>query len=54
MSEEAYKLDELGGGKQLCFGMMWDNGVVKPHPPLQRAMRMFKEALQSAGHLVVD
>ncbi|TFL04643.1 amidase signature domain-containing protein [Pterulicium gracile] len=51
MSEEAYKLDELGGGKQLCFGMMWDNGVVKPHPPLQRAMRMFKEALQSAGHL---
>ena len=52
-SEGAYELDEHGGGKQLCFGMMWDNGVVKPHPPLQRAMRMFKEALEAAGHLVV-
>ncbi|KAF5369049.1 hypothetical protein D9758_002948 [Tetrapyrgos nigripes] len=53
-SEKEYKLEYHGGGKQLCFGIMWDNGVVKPHPPLQRAMAMTKSALEAAGHKVVD
>lgn len=50
-SEAEYDLSEHGGmdGK-LCFSIMWDNGIVKPHPPLQRAMRMTKDALEAAGH----
>ncbi|KAF9528397.1 general amidase [Crepidotus variabilis] len=54
-SEEEWDLSEHGGvGSQLCFAIMWDNGVVKPHPPLIRAMTMVKKALEHAGHRVVD
>ena len=50
-SEEEYNLADHGRrGAQLCFAMMWDNGVVKPLPPLQRAMSITKEALEKAGH----
>ncbi|KAG5641538.1 hypothetical protein DXG03_004797 [Asterophora parasitica] len=53
-SEREYALEEHGGGQNLCFAIMWDNGVVKPHPPLRRAMEMTKEALEAAGHNVID
>ncbi|KAG6877002.1 hypothetical protein C0993_011110 [Termitomyces sp. T159_Od127] len=49
-SQSEYSLQNHGGGKGLCFAIMWDNGVVRPHPPLQRAMEMTKAALESAGH----
>lgn len=49
-SETEYKLKYHGGGRSLCFGILWDNGVVRPHPPLQRAMEMTKAALEAAGH----
>lgn len=49
-SEPEYNLQNHGGGKGLCFAIMWDNGVVRPHPPLQRAMDMTKDALELAGH----
>lgn len=51
--EDAWDLNEHGGvghGTKLCFAIMWDNGVVKPHPPLIRAMQMTKEALEYVGH----
>jgi len=38
----------------LCFAILWDNQVVRPHPPLQRAMAMTKAALEAAGHKVID
>ncbi|KAG6888339.1 hypothetical protein C0995_009086 [Termitomyces sp. Mi166 len=53
-SESEYRLENHGGGKGLCFAMMWDNGVVRPHPPLQRAMEITKTALEAAGHKVID
>ncbi|KAJ7644233.1 general amidase [Roridomyces roridus] len=53
-SESEYRLDRHGGGENLCFAIMWDNGVVKPHPPLRRAMEMTKKALEAAGHKVID
>ena len=34
----------------MCFAVMWDNGVVRPHPPLVRAMEIAKRALEAAGH----
>ncbi|KAF4583552.1 hypothetical protein EYR38_002304 [Pleurotus pulmonarius] len=54
-SEEEYQLSEHGGrGANLCFAIMWDNGVVKPHPPLIRAMQMTRDALEAAGHKVIE
>ncbi|KIK68785.1 hypothetical protein GYMLUDRAFT_1009097 [Collybiopsis luxurians FD-317 M1] len=53
-SDKEYELAYHGRGKRLCFGMMWDNGVVKPHPPLLRAMQITKRALEAAGHIVLD
>ncbi|OBZ80049.1 Acetamidase [Grifola frondosa] len=52
--EGAYALSEHGGGKQLCFAIMWNDGVVVPHPPVTRALEMTKNALLPAGHRVVD
>ena len=45
-----YELEGHGGGKQLCFAIMWDDGMVKPHPPLLRALQMTKDVLIAAGH----
>ncbi|KAI0051681.1 general amidase [Auriscalpium vulgare] len=53
-SEEEYSLVDHGGGKKLCFAILWDNGIVKPHPPVKRALEMTKAALLKAGHEVVD
>ncbi|KAI0735818.1 general amidase [Earliella scabrosa] len=54
-SEREYALGDHGGrGGRMCFAVMWDNGVVKPHPPLVRAMAIAKRALEAAGHEVID
>ncbi|KAJ3880439.1 general amidase [Lentinula edodes] len=53
-SDKEYGLVYHGGGERLCFGIMWDNGVVRPHPPLRRAMLITKRALEAAGHIVLD
>ncbi|KZT24712.1 general amidase [Neolentinus lepideus HHB14362 ss-1] len=53
-SEKEYQLSEHGEGSKLCFAVMWDNGLLKPHPPLWRAMRLCKKALEAAGHTVID
>ncbi|KAK3349053.1 amidase signature domain-containing protein [Lasiosphaeria hispida] len=36
------------------FGFMANDGVVTPHPPVQRALKMVKLALQVAGYDVID
>ncbi|KZT68822.1 amidase [Daedalea quercina L-15889] len=51
---DEYALAEHGGGGRMCFAIMWDNGVVKPHPPVRRAMELTKKALEAAGHTVID
>ncbi|EPQ60789.1 amidase [Gloeophyllum trabeum ATCC 11539] len=51
---EGYALSEHVGGKRLCFGIMWDDGTLKPHPPVLRALRQVKGALEAAGHSVID
>lgn len=48
--DEAYALSEHGRGKQLCFAIMWNDGLVVPHPPVIRALEMTKAALLAAGH----
>ncbi|KAG1747918.1 general amidase [Suillus paluster] len=44
--EDEYNLADHGYGKDLCFGIMWDDGV--------RSLEITKAALQKAGHKVVD
>ena len=36
----------------LCFARMDSDGVVSPHPPIARGMRIVVEALEKAGHRV--
>lgn len=49
-NEDEYRLVEHGGGKKLTFGILWNDGVTVPHPPIIRALEMTKEALTAAGH----
>lgn len=49
-NEDEYKLAEHGSGKPLCFAIMWDDGVVVPHPPIIRGLETVKKALLAAGH----
>ncbi|RDL29709.1 Uncharacterized protein BP5553_10689 [Venustampulla echinocandica] len=35
-------------------GVLWDDGIVHPHPPMQRAMRSAVEKLRAAGIRTVD
>ncbi|KAJ6503296.1 general amidase [Mycena vitilis] len=53
-SDEEYNLIDHGNGKKLCFAIMWDNGVVAPHPPVKRGLEITKKALLAAGHQVID
>lgn len=39
---------------RLKIGAMWSDGVVKPHPPVIRAMQMVVDALTTAGVMIVD
>jgi amidase len=53
--EEEYRLSDHGGeGGKLCFAIMWDDGIIHPHPPIMRALGIAKKALMMAGHKVVD
>ena len=47
---DAYALSEHGGGKGLCFAIMWDDGYVVPHPPIIRGLEIAKKALLAVGH----
>jgi amidase len=53
-NEDEYRLTEHGGGKKLTFGILWNDGLVVPQPPVIRALEMTKEAVIAAGHDVVD
>ena len=38
----------------LTVGVMWDDGIVRPHPPVLRALRAAADKLRQAGARVVD
>lgn len=40
-------------GRKLCVGVMMHDGVVVPHPPMLRALRMAKEKLLAAPNVEV-
>jgi amidase len=41
-------------GIPLTFGILKDDGVVKPHPPIARAIDMVINAIKRAGHHVIE
>lgn len=48
--EEEYNLCDHGGGKQMCFAIMWSDGETQLHPPIVRGLEMTRKALLAAGH----
>lgn len=49
-------LAETGKGlpEKLVFGVLADDGVVAPHPPIRQAIEKAKQALIAAGHEVIE
>ncbi|KAH9929662.1 amidase [Fomitopsis serialis] len=46
--------DGEGLPEHLSIAVLWDDGVVEPHPPILDALKRTKEALVAAGHKVVS
>lgn len=44
----------VGIPQKLSIAILWDDGVVLPHPPITDALRKTREALIAAGHEVID
>ncbi|ODQ59226.1 hypothetical protein WICANDRAFT_63720 [Wickerhamomyces anomalus NRRL Y-366-8] len=40
--------------EKLTFGIIKNNGMITPHPPVARAMELIKSKLESLGHEVVE
>jgi len=38
---------------KLCIAILWDDGVVLPHPPILGALKQTRDALVRAGHEVI-
>ena len=49
-NEDKYQLKDRNYGKKLCFAILWNDGLVVPHPPIRRAMEIVKKALAAKGH----
>lgn len=49
--EEAYS-DTLA--RPLVVGVLPDDGVVRPHPPMRRVLQSTVDLLRSAGHHIVE
>lgn len=49
---------EVAEGKglpeRLSIAILYDDGVVAPHPPISSALHRYKEALIAAGHDVIE
>ncbi|KAG8629563.1 hypothetical protein KVT40_003428 [Elsinoe batatas] len=45
---------EVEGVERLRIGVMWDDGLIVPTPPVKRALRETVEKLKKAGHEIVD
>ncbi|GAA5912132.1 hypothetical protein JCM6882_003063 [Rhodosporidiobolus microsporus] len=52
--EELARAEGEKGREKKCFAVMWTDGLVRPHPPIERGMRECVDKLKAAGHEVVD
>ncbi|KAH7910975.1 amidase signature domain-containing protein [Hygrophoropsis aurantiaca] len=44
---------DIPADKPLKWGVLWDDGIVRPSPACERALRMVTSALEQAGHTVI-
>ncbi len=51
-SEEQTEIRERAKTSGLCFGVMKWDGLVMPHPPIQRVIEEMVEKLKKQGHEV--
>ena len=51
--QEKQMLDIIDN-RELAFGIMKHDGVIQPHPPVQRAMDMAAKTLKKLGHHVIE
>lgn len=47
-------VEGAGIPEKLCIAVLWDDGVVAPHPPILDSLKRTKDALLAAGHEVID
>ena len=47
-------VDDAGIPGRLSIAVLWDDGVVAPHPPILDALQRTRAALTAAGHDVID
>lgn len=47
-------LDGVDQSDKLSVAILWDDGVVAPHPPITEALRRTEKALRAAGHDVIS
>jgi amidase len=40
--------------EKLCFGLLVDDGVVRPLPPVLKALERTRRAIEAAGHTVIE
>ena len=53
--QAVHDLVKAASGKgQLAFGLMMSDGVANPNPPVRRAVQMAADALEKAGHKIVE
>lgn len=52
MPWKSISMDDLP--QKLVIGVMWHDGIVRPHPPVTRALRETVKTLRASGHTIVD
>jgi amidase len=45
---------EIEAEKKMKIGVLWNDGMVMPTPPVKRALKSTVEKLRAAGHEIVD
>jgi amidase len=49
-----HNIARAGSGKQLCFAVMKDDGIIHPHPPIRRAIEMVISVIEKLGHKTIS
>ncbi|KAK2623565.1 hypothetical protein QTJ16_007119 [Diplocarpon rosae] len=49
----AWREEDFFKGRKLKVGVLWDDGVVKPHPPVTRALKQVVDKLKASGDVEV-
>ncbi|RAL15913.1 putative general amidase GmdA [Aspergillus homomorphus CBS 101889] len=47
-------VEQQAARDRLCFGIMYDDGKVQPHPPVKRALALVRRLLEAQGHRVIE